>query len=172
MLRAQKVKVVDELHAVFTRAAVVVVAHYKGLNVPEMSALRARMREHGGRLRVVKNRLAKRALAGTRYEGLAPLLAGPSAIAWAEQDPVAPPKVLVEFAKGNDKLVIVGGALGETLLDAEAVRALAQLPSLDELRARLVGLLQAPAGQLVRLLGEPGARLARVLRARGEQAAG
>ncbi len=172
MLRAQKARIVEDLHAVFSQAAVVVVTHYKGLNVPEMSELRARMREAGGQFRVVKNRLARRALEGTPYGALADLLRGPSAIAWSAADPVAAPKVVVDYAKKNEKLVIIGGSLGDQLLDAEAVRALAQLPSLDELRARLIALLQTPASRIVGVLQAPGGQLARVLAARGAGAEG
>lgn len=169
MLRAQKAKVVEDLHAALSNTAVVVVTHYKGLNVAEISQLRRQMREAGGRFKVVKNRLAKRALSGTPYEGLADILTGPTAIAWAD-DPVAAPKVVVEFAKKNEKLQVRGGGLGETLLDAEAVRQLAALPSLDELRAQLVALLQTPAARLVGVLQAPAAQVARVLAARAEQA--
>lgn len=170
MLRAQKAKVVEDLHAAFANSAVVVVTHYKGLNVAEISELRQQMRAAGGRFKVVKNRLAKRALAGTPYAKLADILTGPTAIAWAN-DPVAAPKVVVEFAKKNEKLQVRGGGLGGTVLDAEAVRQLAALPSLDELRARLVALLQTPAARLVGVLQAPAAQIARVLAARAEQAA-
>ncbi len=168
MLRAEKAKVVEDLHRVLAEAAVVVVTHYQGLTVAESSELRRRLREAGGRFRVVKNRLARRALAGTPYEGLAPLLSGPTALAWSA-DPVAAPKVVVEFGKENEKLVVRGGALAGRLLDAEAVAELAKLPSLDELRARLVALLQTPASRLVGVLQAPAGQLARVLAARGEQ---
>ncbi len=171
MLRAQKAKVVEDLHAVFSDTAVVVVTHYQGLTVAEATALRRSIRESGGRFRVVKNRLTKRALSGTPYEGIADLLTGPTAIAWAD-DPVAAPKAVCDFAKKNEKLKIVGGALGSTVLDAEAVKALAALPSLDELRAQLVALVQTPASRLVGVLQAPGGQLARVLAARGEQAEG
>lgn len=169
MLRAQKTRVVEDLHAVFVSTAVVVVTHYKGLTVAEISQLRRQLREAGGRFKVVKNRLAKRALPGTPYERIADLLTGPTALAWAD-DPVAAPKVVVEFAKRNEKLQIRGGSLGNTLLDAEAVKRLAALPPLDELRARLVGLLRTPAARLVGVLQAPGGQVARVLAARGEQA--
>ncbi len=168
MLRAEKAKVVEDLHRVLAGAAVVVVTHYQGLTVAESSELRRRLREAGGRFRVVKNRLARRALEGTPYQGLAPLLSGPTALAWSA-DPVAAPKVVVEFGKENEKLVVRGGALGDRLLDAEAVAELARLPSLDELRARLVALLQTPASRLVGVLQAPAGQLARVLAARGEQ---
>ncbi|GBD45023.1 50S ribosomal protein L10 [bacterium HR40] len=171
MLRAQKSKVVEDLHAVLGSTAVVVVTHYKGLDVAELSELRRRLREAGGRFKVVKNRLVKRALPGTPYERLADLFTGPTAIAWAD-DPVAAPRVVVEFAKKNDKLAIRGGGLAGTLLDAEAVRQLAALPSLDELRGKLIALLQTPASRLVGVLRAPGGKIARVLAARAEQQGG
>ncbi len=169
MLRAQKAKVVDDLHRVFSDTTVVVVTHYQGLTVAEASELRRQIREAGGRFRVVKNRLTKRALEGTPYEKLSDFFQGPTAIAWAD-DPVAAPKAVCDFAKKNEKLKIVGGGLGETLLDAEAVKALAALPSLDELRARLIALIQTPASRLVGVLQAPAGQLARVLAARAEQA--
>ncbi len=168
MLRAEKTRVVEDLHRVFAEAAVVVVTHYQGLTVAESSELRRRLREAGGRFRVVKNRLAKRALAGTPYEGIADMLRGPTALAWS-QDPVAAPKVVVEFGKENEKLVVVGGALEGRVLDAAAVAELARLPSLDELRAKIVSLLQTPASRLVGVLQAPAGQLARVLKARAEQ---
>ncbi|GBD40797.1 50S ribosomal protein L10 [bacterium HR39] len=171
MLRADKAKVVEDLRAVLSGTGVVVVTHYQGLTVAESSELRRRMREAGGRFKVVKNRLARRALEGTPFDGIAQFLSGPTALAWSD-DPVAAPKVVHEYAKKNEKLVIVGGALPRTILDAEAVRRLAELPGLDELRARIVGLLTAPAGRLVGILQAPAGQLARVLAARAEQAEG
>ena len=170
MLRAEKAKVVEDLHAALSGAGVVVVSHYKGLSVAEITELRGEMRKSGAVFRVTKNRLAQRAAEGTAYAGLGPLLKGPTALAFST-DPVAAPKVAAAFARRNDKLQIVGGGLGTTVLDAAAVKALAELPSLDELRARLIGLLQAPAGKLVGLLQAPGGQLARCLAARAEQSA-
>jgi large subunit ribosomal protein L10 len=168
VLRAKKVEIVDDLRGVFGQAGVVVVTHYKGLSVAEVTELRRGMRNAGARFRVTKNRLAKIALAETAFSPLAELFTGPTAIAYSA-DPVAAPKAAVGFAKRNDKLVIIGGGLAGNLLSAEQVRALADLPSIDELRARLIGLLTTPAARLVGVLQAPGGQLARVLAARAEQ---
>jgi large subunit ribosomal protein L10 len=168
LLRARKSEIVDGLKGVFSDAGVVVVAHYKGLSVAEVSELRRGMREAGAAFRVTKNTLARIALANTPYATLDPLFTGPTAIAYSA-DPVAAPKAAVGFAKRNEKLAIVGGALPGNLLSPEQVRALADLPAIDELRARLVGLLTMPAARLVGVLQAPGAQLARVLAARAEQ---
>jgi large subunit ribosomal protein L10 len=168
LLRAKKSEIVDGLKGVFSDAGVVVVAHYKGLSVAEVSELRRGMREAGAAFRVTKNTLARIALADTPYATLDGLFTGPTAIAYSA-DPIAAPKAAVGFAKRNDKLAIVGGALPGNLLSPEQVRALADLPSIDELRARLIGLLTTPAARLVGLLQAPGGQLARVLAARAEQ---
>ena len=168
MLRARKTEIVDSLRGVFNDAGVVVVTHYQGMSVAEVTELRRGMREAGARFRVTKNRLAKIALADTPYSPLAELFTGPTAIAFS-QDPVAAPKAAVDYAKRNDKLAIIGGALGSNLLSAEQVRALADLPSIDEVRAKLVGLLTTPAARLVSLLQAPGGQLARVLAAHADQ---
>ncbi len=168
MDRAQKEKVVEDLGQIFSDSGVVVVAHYQGLSVAEMSDLRAQMREAGASVRVAKNRLAKIALEGKDCSGIDQYLNGQTALAFSE-DPVAAPKVAAEFAKKNEKLVILGGAMGSTILDADGVNALAKLPSLDELRGKLVGLLQAPAVQIARVLGAPGTQVARVLAAKAEK---
>jgi large subunit ribosomal protein L10 len=168
VLRAKKVEIVDDLRGVFGQAGVVVVTHYKGLSVAEVTELRRGMRNAGARFRVTKNRLAKIALAETAFSPLAELFTGPTAIAYSA-DPVAAPKAAVGFAKRNEKLVIIGGGLAGNLLSAEQVRALADLPSIDELRARLIGLLTTPAARLVGVLQAPGGQLARVLAARAEQ---
>lgn len=170
MLRAEKSQVVERLHAALAEAEVVVVTHYKGLTVAELGELRGQLRAVGGTLKVAKNRLAKRALEGTPFTGMADLLKGPTAIAFA-REPVGVPKALVDYARKNEKLVIVGGGLKGSLLDAEAVKALAELPSLDVLRAGLVGLLQAPAARLVGVLQAPGGQLARVLKAYSDKQA-
>ena len=138
-----------------------VVAHYKGLTVADMQKLRAQMKQAGATVKVAKNRLAKIALEGTDVASIAPLMKGPTLIAYSG-DPVAAPKVAVDFAKANDKLVILGGAMGKTALDPNGVRSLATLPSLDELRGKLVGLIQAPATKLAQLANAPAAKLARV----------
>jgi large subunit ribosomal protein L10 len=155
---------VAELNAVFKKAAVVVVAHYSGLTVAQMQNLRRQMRAAGASVQVAKNRLAKIALDGTDVASVATLLEGPTLIAYSD-DPVAAPKAAVAFAKDNDKLVILGGAMGRTALDFDAVKSLATLPSLDELRAKLVGLVQAPATKLAQLSTAPAAKLARVFAA-------
>lgn len=169
MLRAEKAAVIDDLNAAFMATGVVVVTHYKGLSVPEITDLRGQVRRAGGAFRVVKNRLTKRALDGTPFAGMADLFKGPTAITWST-DAVGPTKVVVEYARKNEKLKIVGGGIGAVILDVAAVKALAELPSLDVLRAGIVGLLQAPAAKLVGLLQAPGAQLARVLAAHADAA--
>jgi large subunit ribosomal protein L10 len=169
VLRAKKIEIVEDLRGVFNEANAVVVTHYKGLTVAEISELRRQMRDVGARFRVTKNRLAKIALADTAHRGLADLFTGPTAVA-VSNDPVAAAKATVAFAKKNEKLVIVGGGLGEHLLSAQQVRALADLPSLDELRARLIALINTPASRLVGVLQAPGAQIARVLSAHAEKA--
>ena len=168
VLRAEKATVIDDLNVVFKNAGVVVVTHCKGLSVPEVTQLRGEVRSAGAAFRVTKNRLAKRALDGTPYASLSDLFSGPTAIAFSP-DPVAAPKAVSAFAKRNEKLEIIGGGLAGALLDPAAVRQLAELPSLDELRGRLIALLQTPASRLVGLLQAPGGQLARCLRARSEQ---
>jgi large subunit ribosomal protein L10 len=149
---------------------VVVVAHYAGLTVSAMTKLRSEMRGAGGQVKVAKNRLVKLALEGTDAKGIADLLKGPTCLAFSA-DPVAAPKIAVKFAKANEKFVILGGAMGSTVLDAKGVNSLADLPSLDELRGKLIGLLQAPASKIARTLNEPGAQLARVFGAYGNKEA-
>lgn len=170
MDRAQKREFVKTLNADLSAAHTVVVAHYRGLNVPQMEGLRGSSREAETTVRVVKNRLAKLAFEGTTFTGLTDLMTGPTAIAYSA-DAVAAAKVAHEFAKNNDKFVILGGALGDKTLSVEEVKALATMPSLDELRAKLVGLIQAPATRIATYSQEPAAMLARVLQARGQQAA-
>lgn len=168
MERAEKREVVTALHDVFAKTGVVVVAHYAGLTVAQMTRLRSDMRDAGGQVKVAKNRLVKLALEGTHAKGIADLLKGPTCLAYSV-DPVAAPKVAVKFAKGHEKFVILGGAMGAAVLDAEGVNALADLPSLDELRGQLIGLIQAPASKIARTLNEPGAQLARVFGAYGNK---
>ena len=165
MDRAAKRELVATLHNVFKDTGVIVVAHYAGLTVAQMTELRRRVKEAGGTVKVAKNRLAKLALRDTDAEGIADLFKGPTCIAYSP-DPVAAAKATVTYAKENDKLVILGGAMGKTVLDAAGVKALADLPSLDELRAKLIGLVQAPATKVARVLTEPGAQIARVLQAK------
>jgi large subunit ribosomal protein L10 len=159
--RAAKSELVGVLGEVFKTTKVVVVAHYSGLTVAQMQNLRRQMKQAGASVRVAKNRLAKIALEGSDVASIAPLLKGPTLIAFSG-DPVAAPKVAVDFAKANDKLVILGGAMGKTALNPDGVKALATLPSLDELRAKLVGLIQAPATKIAQLTTAPAAKLARV----------
>jgi large subunit ribosomal protein L10 len=168
VLRARKTEIVDSLRDVFSDAGVIVVTHYQGLSVAKVTELRRGMREAGAQFRVTKNRLAKIALADTPYTSLAELFTGPTAIAYSA-DPVAAPKAAVGFARQNENLVIIGGALQGNLLSAEQVRALAELPSIDQLRGKLIGLLTTPAARLVGVLQAPGWQLARVLAARAEQ---
>ncbi len=161
MDRGKKEALVAELRQTFDENELVVITHQTGLTVAQASDLRRKMREAGARFKVTKNRLAKIALKGTKFEHLSDTFTGPTAIA-VSVDPVAAAKVAVEFANKNDKLVIVAGALGDKELDAESVKALAKLPSLDELRGKIVGLLQAPAGKLASVTQAPAAQLARV----------
>lgn len=164
MDRAQKSAFVQDMHSVFADTGCVVVAHYSGLSVAEMGDLRRRMRTAGATFKVTKNRLTKLALQDTPYVELEGLLRGPTGLAFSS-DPVAAAKATVDFAKQNQKLVVLGGAIGQTMLDPKGVEALASLPSLDELRARLAGLLNAPAAKLVGVLQAPAGQLARVLQA-------
>lgn len=161
MDRAAKSELVTTLNDVFANTSVVVVAHYKGLTVADMQKLRSQMKQAGATVKVAKNRLAKIALNGTDVASIQALLTGPTLIAYSN-DPVAAPKVAVDFAKANDKLVILGGAMGSTSLNPDGVRSLATLPSLDELRAKLVGLIQAPATKIAQVVNAPAAKLARV----------
>ena len=164
MDRAEKKEAVTALNDVFKTTSVVVVAHYSGLTVAQMQALRKRMRDAGAKVQVAKNRLVKIALEGTSSASIAGLMTGPTLIAYSD-DPVAAPKVAVAFAKENDKLVILGGAMGQTALNPDSVRSLATMPSLAELRAKIIGLVQAPATKLAQLQTAPAAKLARGLSA-------
>lgn len=146
----------------FKSTGSVVVAHYAGLTVANMTDLRSKMRAAGGTVKVAKNRLAVIALQGTESEGMKDLFKGQTLIAYAD-DPVAAPKVASEFAKANDKLVILGGAMGATTLDADGVKALATMPSLDELRAKIVGMIQTPATRIAAVVNAPAGNLARVV---------
>jgi large subunit ribosomal protein L10 len=168
--RAEKKECVAALNDVFKKASVVVVAHYSGLSVAQMQKLRVQMRAAGASVQVAKNRLVKIALEGTPAVPISELMRGPTLIAYSN-DPVAAPKAAVAFAKDHDKLVILGGALGAAPLDVNAVRSLATLPSLDELRAKLIGLVQAPATKLAQLATAPAAKLARVVAAYAEKGA-
>jgi large subunit ribosomal protein L10 len=162
--RTEKRAFVASLAAVFAETSFVLVARNGGMTVAEVSDLRRRMREAGATYKVAKNRLAALALDGTRFDGLKPLLKGPTALAWSK-DPVAVAKTAVEFAKGNEKFVILGGALGKQTLDAAGVKALSELPSLETLRAQLLGLIQTPGSRIASVLQAPGGQLARVFAA-------
>ena len=166
--RASKEELVTQYNGIFKDAGVVVVTHYSGLSVPEIDDLRNQMAEVGGTVKVTKNRLVKLALAGTSAEPISDLFAGPTAIAYS-QDPVAAPKVAAKFAKENDNFVIIGGIMEQTVLDANGVKNLASLPSLDELRGKLVGLLSAPATKVAGVLQAPAGQLARVVGAKAAQ---
>ena len=167
MDRSQKSEAIDALREVFTGAGAVVVTHYAGLTVRETEDLRGRLRAQGATFKVVKNTLAQKALnsgVGGAGEGAHGLFVGPVAIAYGP-DAVSAAKVSAQYAKDNDKFTIVGGMMGEQVLDAKAIEALAKLPSLDELRGRLVGLLQTPATRVAGVLQAPAAQLARVFNA-------
>ena len=161
MDRSQKADAVAQLNSVFNEVGVVVVTRNLGLSVAQSTELRTKMREAGASYKVAKNRLAKLALKDTDYVGLDEFLTGPTALAWSE-DPVAAAKAAVDFAKSNDKLEIVGGSMGTQVLDEAGVKALASMPSLDELRGKIVGLVNAPATKVAQVVNAPAAKLARV----------
>ncbi len=173
MDRAAKRELVASLNAMLKDTGVIVVARNAGLVAAQSADFRRRVKAAGGSVKVAKNKLAALALDGTDAAGIKTLLKGPTILAYSK-DPVAAAKIAVTYAKENDKLVILGGAMGKTVLDANGVKALADLPSLDELRAMLLGVIKAPAGKLVRTINEPGSALARLLKAKvdkGEEAA-
>ncbi len=170
MDRAQKEKVVEELGQIFESSGVVVVAHYQGLTVAEMQDLRAKVREAGGSVRVAKNRLAKIALDGTPAAGIADLMTGMTVLAYSE-DPVAAAKAADEYAKDNDKYVILGGAMGENILDTDGVKAVAKMPSREELIASIVGCIGAPASNIAGAIGAPASNIASILSTIEEKAA-
>ena len=160
--RAEKSEMVSTLNEVFSNTSVVVVAHYSGLTVAQMTNLRVQMKGAGASLKVAKNRLVKLALKGTNAEHISDLFQGPTVIAYSD-DPVAAPKIAATFAKTNEKFVILGGAMGTTNLDTKGVEALATLPSLDELRAKLVGMINTPATRIAGVVQAPAGQLARVI---------
>ncbi len=170
MDREQKTQAVAELNRTFSEVGVVVVTRNLGMTVAQSTDLRNKMREAGAAYKVSKNRLARIALDGTDYDALGDMLTGPVALA-TSIDPVAAAKVVVDFAKTNDKFEIVGGAMGATALDVEGVKSLATMPSLDELRAKIVGLIVAPATKLATITQAPAAQIARVLSAYAEKEA-
>ena len=169
MDRSQKAESVASLNAVFNEVGVVIVARNLGLTVAQSTALRGKIRDAGASYKVAKNRLARLAIKDTDYAGIGDLFTGPTAIA-TSVDPVAAAKAVVEFAKTNDKLEIVGGSMGSLVLNAEGVKALAALPSLDQLRGTIIGLVQAPATKIAQLVTAPAAKLARVFGAYAEAA--
>ena len=169
MDRAGKKGLIDSLRDQLKDTGTIVVAHYTGMTVANMNDFRARVKAAGGSVKVTKNRLAKLSLKDTDASGIIHLFKGPTVVAFSK-DPVTAAKVAVQYAKINDKLVILGGTMGKNVLDPAAVKALAELPSLDELRAKLIGLLNAPATKIVRTIAEPGAQLARVIQAKASKA--
>jgi large subunit ribosomal protein L10 len=166
--RQEKAELIETLQTTLNASSTVVVTHQVGMTVAESSDLRAKMREAGAGFKVTKNRIAKLALKGTRYEELEGMFTGPTAIG-TSADPVAAAKALVEFAKDNDKLTIIGGSMDGKTLDKAGVEALAKMPSLDELRGKLVGLIQAPAAKIARVTQAPAGKVARVIQARSDQ---
>ena len=164
MDKTQKAEAVKGLHGLFTDAGAVVVAHYTGMTVAQMGELRSRLRKAGASFKVAKNRLAMRAVEGTQAAGISDLFKGPTGIAYSN-DPVAAPKVVVAYAKENDKLKILGGVAVGAVLNVEGIKALAELPSLDQLRGKILGLLQAPATRIAGVLQAPAGSIARVLSA-------
>ena len=164
MDRSEKADLVEELKRVFSETSVVVVTRNLGLSVAQSTDLRLKMRDAGAQFKVTKNRLALIALEESRYKPIGDLLTGPTALA-TSGDPVAAAKVAVDFAKTTDRFEIVGGAMGDTVLDVNGIKALAALPSLDQLRATIIGLVQAPATKIARTVSEPGAQLARIFTA-------
>ncbi len=170
MDRAAKRELVTTLHDVFKNTGLVVVAHNTGMVAAQSADFRSKVKAAGGTVKVAKNKLAQLAIKDTDAEKLSGLMKGPTILAFSK-DPIAAAKAAVTYAKGNEKLVILGGAMGKTILDANGVKALAELPSLDELRAKIIGLLIAPATKIARTIKEPGAKLARVIQAKASQGA-
>jgi large subunit ribosomal protein L10 len=166
--RAAKQELVTTLHDVFKDTGVIVVAHYAGMTVAQMTEFRKRMKEAGGTVKVAKNTLAVLALKETNSQGISDLFKGQTCIAYSS-DPMVAARIAVKYSRENDKLVILGGAMGSNILDSASVKALADLPSLDELRAKLIGLLNAPATKIARTIMEPGAKLARVIQAQASK---
>jgi len=166
--RAEKKQTVESLNDAFAGANTVVITHYSGLPVEEITELRKKLGELGGNFRVTKNRLAKLALKDTQYEQLAEQFVGPTAVAYSD-DPVAAAKGVVDFAKENEKLVIIGGAIGDKKIDVDEIKSLASLPSLDELRAKIVGMISTPATRIAGVVQAPAGQIARVLNAKSQQ---
>jgi large subunit ribosomal protein L10 len=170
MNRTEKTALIEDLNKKLVASSVVLVAHYKGLTVAEITDLRVKVRNIGAGFKVTKNKLTRRALAKTPFEQVANMFTGPTAIAYSS-DPVAVAKVLAEFAKVNEKLVLLGGAFGSLLLDGAKVVELSKMPSLDELRAKIIALIQTPATRIAGILQAPGGQVARVIGAHSRKAA-
>ncbi len=168
MNRTEKAELIETLQSAFNESSTIVVAHQVGMTVAESGDLRRKMREAGAGFKVTKNRIAKLALKGTRFEDLDSMFTGPTAVGMS-QDPVAAAKAIVDYAKGNKKITILGGSMDGKTLDQAGVEALAKMPSLDELRGKLVGLVQAPAAKMARVTQAPAGKLARVIQARADQ---
>jgi len=168
--RAEKAELISSLTQSLGNAGAIVVAHYAGLTVAEMENLRVQMKQAGGQVKVAKNRLAKLALAQTEQADISDLFVGPTVIAYSD-DPVTAPKIAVKFAKTNENFVVLGGAMGAIALDADGIKALAAVPSLDELRARIAGMLTQPAAKIARVLQAPGSQVARVVSAYADKGA-
>ncbi len=168
MDRGQKEEFIASMHQTFEESAMVVVTHYSGLTVAELGILRSEMRAAGANFKVTKNRLTRRAIDGTKFSPLSDMFIGPTAIAYSE-DPVAPAKVAVKFAKSNDKLIVLGGALGDEILDISGIKALASLPGLDELRAKIVGMINTPATRMAGILQAPAGQVSRVISAKANE---
>ena len=168
MNRKEKAELIETLQSTFNTSTTVVVAHQVGMTVAESSDLRLKMRGAGAGLKVTKNRIAKLALKGTRYEDLDSIFTGPTIVGTSE-DPVVAAKILVDYAKGNSKITIIGGSMDGKTLDQSGVEALAKMPSLVELRGKLVGLIQAPAAKIVRVVQAPAGKMARLIKTREDQ---
>jgi large subunit ribosomal protein L10 len=166
--RTEKAELIETLQSAFNESSTIVVTHQVGMTVVESGDLRRKMRDAGAGFKVTKNRIAKLALRGTRFEDLESLFTGPTAVGMS-RDPVAAAKVIVDYAKGNKKITIIGGSMDGKMLDHAGVEALAKMPSLDELRGKLVGLINAPASKVVRVMSAPAGKLARVIKAREDQ---
>lgn len=169
MERAEKKDLIESMHTSFNEAGIVIVSHYKGITVAQADELRGKVRAAGAKFKVTKNRLTKLALADTTYAPLADMFVGPTAVAIANDDPVGVSKALTEFAKKNESFVILGGALGGQALKVKDIEALAELPSLDQLRAKLVGMIKTPATRIAGVLQAPGGQVARVIGAHAAQ---
>ena len=168
MNRTEKAELIETLQSAFNESSTIVVTHQVGMTVAESGDLRRKMREAGAGFKVTKNRIAKLALKGTRFEDLDSMFTGPTAVGMS-QDPVAAAKTIVDYAKGNKKITIIGGSMDGKTLDKAGIEALAKMPSLDELRGKLVGLVQAPAAKIARVVQAPAGKMARVIKAREDQ---